>query len=41
VVVTVGFGLVPDLLVKPARDAQPVLVQYQPSGSATSAITGG
>jgi NADH-quinone oxidoreductase subunit N len=41
VIVTVGFGLVPDLLVKPARDAQPVLVQYQPSGSATSAITGG
>jgi len=41
VIVTVGFGLVPDLLVKPARDAQPVLVQYQQSGSAASAITGG
>jgi len=41
VIVTVGFGLVPDLLVKPARDAQPVLVQYQQSGSAAPAITGG
>jgi len=41
VIVTVGFGLVPDLLVNPARDAQPVLVQYQQSGSAASAITGG
>ena len=41
VIVTVGFGLVPDLLVKPARDAQPVLVQYQQSGSALSTGLGG
>lgn len=39
VLVTVGFGLVPDLLVKPARDARPVLVEYQTSG--TAAPTGG
>jgi len=41
VIVTVGFGLVPDLLVNPARDAQPVLVQYQQPGSALSAGLGG
>jgi NADH-quinone oxidoreductase subunit N len=40
VIVTLGFGLVPDLLVKPARDATPALVQYQQPGSASS-ITGG
>ena len=40
VIVTIGFGLVPDLLVKPARDATPALVQYQQSGSAPT-TTGG
>ncbi len=29
VVVTIGYGIVPDLLVKPARDAQPALVQFE------------
>jgi hypothetical protein len=28
-VVTIGYGIVPDLLVKPARDAQPALVQFE------------
>ncbi|CAB4598452.1 unannotated protein [freshwater metagenome] len=29
VVVTIGYGIVPDLLVNPARDAQPALVQFE------------
>ena len=43
VVVTIGFGLFPDLLVKPARDGAPMLVQYDrplDAAAASSTTTG-
>ena len=39
--VTVLFGLVPDLLVNPARDATPALVKVEATGAPASSITGG
>jgi len=41
VAVTVLFGLVPDLLVNPARDATPALVKVEATGAPTSSVTGG
>jgi len=41
VAVTVLFGLVPDLLVNPARDATPALVEVEATSVPMSSVTGG
>ncbi len=41
VAVTVLFGLIPDLLVNPARDATPALVKVEGTSGPISSVTGG
>lgn len=41
VIVTIGYGFVPDLLLKPARDATPAAVQYERPVNAGSTTNGG
>lgn len=41
VVATIGYGIVPDLLLKPARDATPAAVQYERPVTTGSTTNGG
>jgi NADH-quinone oxidoreductase subunit N len=41
VIATIGYGIVPDLLLKPARDATPAAVQYERPVTAGSTTNGG